>query len=263
VVSALLLAAALRAAPTGEPPRGVLLDEIAASGETLRYAIYVPRDYDPSRRWPLVLFLHGKGESGADGLRQLTQGLPQAILAAPADWPVIALFPQKAAAEREWEQSEPALMALVDSARARWAIDPDRIYLTGLSQGGHGAWVLASRHAELWAAVASVCGYVEARVRDARGGTPLGAFAGTAADLARTLSRVPLWAFHGAEDSIVPAAQSEAMVAALRAAAGSAKLTLFPGVDHGAWDLAYRDAGLAAWLLAQRRNSGVHQERPR
>ena len=165
-MAALLLSAALGASPDADSARGVLLDEIRAGGETLRYAVYVPRDYDsaPSPAgWPLVLFLHGRGECGTDGLRQLTQGLPQALFAAPADWPVIALFPQKPDADREWEQYEPAVMALVAAARARFAIDPERIYLTGLSQGGHGAWVLGSRHAELWAAVVPVCGYLASR----------------------------------------------------------------------------------------------------
>jgi predicted peptidase len=263
VTAALLLAALVADSPAAEPPRGLLLGEIAAGGETLRYAAYVPPDYDAARRWPLVLSLHGRGECGTDGLRQLTQGLSQAILAAPHEWPVIALFPQKPDPDREWEEYEPAVMALLETARARWPIDPDRIYLTGLSQGGHGAWILGARHTELWAAVVPVCGYVEARVRGASGAVPAGVLDGTPAALAKTLVQVPVWAFHGAADSIVPAAHSEAMIAALLAAGGDAKLTLFPGVDHGSWDPAYRDSGLAAWLLAQRRPLRTPKETPR
>lgn len=262
-MAALVLSALLADSPATEVPRGILLGDLTAGGETLPYAIYVPREFDPARRWPLVLALHGQGECGADGLRQLTQGLSQAILAAPRDWPVIALFPQKPDPEREWEEYEPALMALLDSARARWPIDANRIYLTGLSQGGHGAWVLGARHKGLWAAVVPVCGYVEPRVRDAGGAVPRGAYGGMAADLAKSLVRVPVWAFHGAADSIVPAAQSEAMIAALVAAGGKPKLTLFPGVDHGSWDPAYRDSGLPAWLLAQRRAPRSPEEMPR
>jgi predicted peptidase len=251
-MAALVLSALLAESPAMEVPRGILLGELAAGGETLRYAIYVPRDFDPARRWPLVLSLHGQGECGADGLRQLTQGLSQAILAAPQDWPVIALFPQKPDPEREWEEYEPALMALVEAARARWPIDPDRVYLTGLSQGGHGAWVLGARYAELWAAVVPVCGYVAARAGDPRAVLP-GAYNGSPGELAKGLHKLPVWAFHGAADSIVPVAETESMVAALVAAGGDPKITLFPGVDHGSWDPAYRDSGLAAWLLAQRR----------
>lgn len=258
-MSALLLAAAAVGA-AGAPPRGFLLDQITAGGETLRYALYLPREYTPSRRWPLLVALHGRGESGRDGLRQLAEGVAQAIIASPADWPVVAILPQKSEENREWEQSEAALLALVDTVRSRYAIDPDRLYLTGLSQGGHGAWVLGARHADVWAAVVPVCGYAAARARDAHGQPPRGAFNGSAADLAPALARLPVWAFHGAADSIVPVAETERMIAAIRAAGGDPRSTIFPGVDHGSWDPAYRDAALPAWLLQQRRARTAPQE---
>jgi predicted peptidase len=144
-------------------------------------------------------------------------------------------------------------MALVEAARARWPIDADRVYLTGLSQGGHGAWVLGARHADLWAAVVPVCGYIATGSRERRVPVAAAAFNGSPGELAPSLSKLPVWAFHGAADSIVPVAETESMVAALVAAGGDPKMTLFPGVDHGSWDPAYRDSGLAAWLLAQRR----------
>jgi predicted peptidase len=262
-MASLVLSALLADSPATEIPRGVLLGDLTAGGETLRYAVYVPREFDAARRWPLVLSLHGQGECGTDGLRQLTQGLSQAILAAPQEWPVIALFPQKPDPEREWEEYEPALMALVEAARARWPIDPDRVYLTGLSQGGHGAWVLGARHAELWAAVVPVCGYVAAREGDPRAVLPGGAYNGSPGELAKSLRTLPIWAFHGVADSIVPVAETESMIAALVTAGGNPKLTLFPGVDHGSWDPAYRDSGLSAWLLAQRRPPRSPEETPR
>lgn len=260
MVTALLLAAAVTNADAA--PRGFVLDEIAAGGETLRYALYLPRDYTPARRWPLLLALHGRGESGRDGLRQLAQGVAQAIIAAPGDWPVVAVLPQKSDENREWEEIEPALLELVAAVRSRYAVDPDRLYLTGLSQGGHGAWVLGARHPDLWAAVVPVCGYTAARARDAQGRPPAGAFNGTAADLAPALARLPVWAFHGAADSIVPVAETERMVAAIRAAGGAPRSTIFPGVDHGSWDPAYRDPALPAWLLQQHRARTAPQEVP-
>src|SRR6185295_7333649 len=145
---------------------GLLAGEIRApGGVSLPYLVYVPRTYSPSRRWPLVLFLHGQGESGTDGWRQLLQGLPPALFAAPERWPAIVLLPQKPDPEREWESYENALLGLVDRARRSYAIDSERIVLTGLSQGGHGSWVLGARHPDLWVAVAPVCGYVAARRR--------------------------------------------------------------------------------------------------
>jgi predicted peptidase len=205
-MASLVLSALLADSPATEIPRGVLLGDLTAGGETLRYAVYVPREFDAARRWPLVLSLHGQGECGTDGLRQLTQGL---------------------------------------------------------SQGGHGAWVLGARHAELWAAVVPVCGYVAARKGDPRAVLPGGAYNGSPGELAKSLRTLPIWAFHGVADSIVPVAETESMIAALVTAGGNPKLTLFPGVDHGSWDPAYRDSGLAAWLLAQRRPLRTPKETPR
>jgi predicted peptidase len=233
---------------------GVLAGEIgAAGGVKLPYLVYVPRDYDATRRWPLVLFLHGRGESGTDGWRQLLQGLPPALFAAPARWPAVVLMPQKPDPEREWESYEKTLLALVDRARRIWAIDPERLILTGLSQGGHGSWVLGARHPDLWAAVGPVCGYVAARRHDFAGRILADAFGGTAAELAKPLASMPVWAFHGAVDDVVPVAETETMIAALREAGSSARVTIVPEVGHGVWSRAYEDPEFAAWLFAQRR----------
>ena len=243
----------------GQPPAaaGLLAGRIeAAGGAKLPYLVYVPRDYNAARRWPLVLFLHGQGESGTDGWRQLLQGLPPALFAAPERWPGIVLLPQKPDPEREWESYEKALLALVDRARRTYAIDPERVVLTGLSQGGHGSWVLGARHPELWVAVAPVCGYVAARRRDAAGRISPDAFGGTAAELAKPLASTPVWAFHGAIDDVVPVAETETMIAALRDAGGAPRVTIVPEVGHGVWSRAYEDPEFAAWLFAQRRSVG-------
>lgn len=240
----------------GQPPAaaGLLAGEIEGAGARLPYLIYVPRDYDAARRWPLILFLHGQGESGTDGWRQLLQGLPPALFAAPERWPAIILMPQKPDPEREWESYEKALLALVDRARRTWSIDSERVLLTGLSQGGHGSWVLGARHPDLWAAVGPVCGYVAARRRDAAGRIPSDAFGGTAAELAKPLASTPVWAFHGAIDDVVPVAETETMIAALRAAGAAPRITIVPEVGHGVWSRAYEDPEFAAWLVAQRRS---------
>jgi predicted peptidase len=241
----------------GEPAptvTGILFDALAGDGVPLRHAVYLPRDYDPARRLPLVLFLHGSGESGTDSVRQLTQGLPQALLADPSRWPAIVLMPQKPTETAEWEQFEGELLALVGAARRHWAVDPARIYLTGLSQGGHGAWVLGARHAGTWAAVVPVCGYVAARRGDAGLPAP---FRGDAAELAARLAPTPVWAFHGEADDVVPVDQTVLLVEALRAAGGDPRVTIFPGVGHGSWDPAYRDEALPRWLFAQHRAGAV------
>ena len=253
----LLLSAFLARGVQSPATAGLLAGRIEApGGAKLPYLVYVPRDYNAARRWPLVLFLHGQGESGTDGWRQLLQGLPPALFAAPERWPAIILLPQKPDPEREWESYEKALLALVDRARRTWAIDPERVILTGLSQGGHGSWVLGAHHPDLWAAVGPVCGYVAARRRDDAGRIPADAFGGTAAELAKPLASKPVWAFHGAVDDVVPVAETETMIAALRAAGGAPRVTIVPEVGHGVWSRAYEDPEFAAWLFAQRRSVG-------
>jgi predicted peptidase len=244
---------------------GLLAGEIAAGGERVPYLLYVPRDYARAKRWPLVLFLHGSGESGTDGWRQLLQGLPPALFDAPQRWPAVILMPQKPDPEREWESYEPALMKLVERTRQGYSIDPDRILLTGLSQGGHGSWVLGARHADLWAAVAPVCGYAKALPRDSDGALPRDAFLGTAADLAPALAHLPVWAYHGAIDDVVPVAETEGMIAALAAAGNPARMTIVPDVGHGVWATAYENPEFAAWLFAQRRPPAARKpgSRPR
>jgi len=232
-------------------PTGFLFESLESGGRRYGYAVYVPRGYDPAAPTPLVLFLHGSGESGTDGARMIIQGVGSAMLWNVEAWPGIVIFPQKPGEETEWEQHEAALMEMVARARARYRVDPARIYLTGLSQGGHGAWVLGARHADLWAAVVPICGYAAARQAPVPGLPP--AFEGTAAELAAGLAATPVWAFHGEVDDVVPAQETRDLVEALRAAGGQPKVSILPGVNHGSWDPAYRDPELPRWLFAQRR----------
>jgi predicted peptidase len=122
-----------------------------------------------------------------------------------------------------------------------------------MSQGGHGTWVLGARHPRLWAALVPVCGYGDAGFDDPSARLPPGVFVGPADELAAPLAAMPVWAFHGEADTIVPVTQTEELVAALRARGGEPKVTLYPGVEHDAWDRAYREEELPRWLLAQRR----------
>jgi predicted peptidase len=179
----------------------------------------------------------------------MIQGLGPAIQWDAARWPAIVVFPQKPSPASEWESHEAAVMALLERVRDEYNVDGARIYLTGMSQGGHGTWILGARHPELWAALAPVCGYAGARFAGAGAGTA------TPASLAGTLRTIPVWAFHGADDVVVPVAEATAMIDALKAAgaAPAPRLTIFPGVDHGSWDPAYRGSGLAEWLFAQHR----------
>jgi len=255
-VTPLLIAAVLAAGLAGNGraggaavPTGFLFKSLAHEGRELKYAVYVPRGYDPSRAWPLILFLHGSGESGTDGSRQLAQGLPRELVWNPDRWPFIVIVPQKLSQDTEWEQYDLELMTMLAHARREFTVDPTRLVLTGLSQGGHGAWVLAARHPELWTAVVPVCGYASVR------SGPPGTFNGTATELAEPVKGIPVWAFHGEADDVVPVTETRGMADALKTAGAHPRVTIYPGVGHGCWERAYGEPELPTWLLAQRRPS--------
>jgi predicted peptidase len=129
---------------------------------------------------------------------------------------------------------EELLLAILEAARKEYSIDETRLYLTGLSMGGFGTWRLGAKHPKLFAALAPICG----------GGDPSEAAA---------LKDLPIWAFHGDQDKAVPHALSVRMVEAVKAAGGTPKLTIYPGVGHNSWDKAYREENLAEWFLQHRR----------
>lgn len=229
----------------------------ARTPESLPCVVYLPRvmraatattsasDEAPVKV-PLVVFLHGRGECGTDGLRQMINGVPQCIIREPQKWPAIVLMPQKPDADKPWIDYEAQLMGLIERAQRAWPVDRSRISLTGLSQGGAGTWALAAQHPDLFAAIAPVCGFA---------GRTVGA-ADTAAEavrLGRAVAGIPTWTFHGEDDSVVPIAQTRAIVQALKAAGGSPRFTAYPGVNHGSWEHAYAEPEFTTWLFAQKR----------
>ena len=207
---------------------------------TLRKQVALPYwRYAPSElpgRVPLVLFLHGAGERGHDGDAVKRHGLPRVLETRnPFAEPVLVLAPQ-CPEESWWTLELDALEALLDHALATEPVDSDRVYLTGLSMGGHGSWHLAQKCPKRFAALVPICG---------GGHTPL----------ASRLTRLPIWAFHGAHDEVVPLSESQAMVEAVRRAGGNARLTVYEDLAHNAWSRAYDTPELYRWLLEQRRLS--------
>jgi predicted peptidase len=194
---------------------GFLFKTLKHGGRDYKYVVYVPREYDASKQWPLILFLHGAGESGTDGLRPVIQGDGSAIQWSPDKWPFVVVIPQKPDIRDQWEQHDDAVMAMLAQARKDYNADPDRIYLTGLSQGGHGTWVLGARHADIWAAIAPICGYggVEGRRAEQAQTALPPPFSGTDAEIGQALKSVPVWAFHGEADSVVPVQETKDLVA--------------------------------------------------
>ncbi len=230
---------------------GLIFGRAQAGGVSLDVVTYVPRGYTADREWPCIVFLHGRGESGRDGLKQVAQGLGQAILWDQERWPFIVIMPQKPEAGAMWEDYADAVMAALQEARRELRIDPDRIALTGLSQGGHGTWTIGAAFPDVWSALVPICGF------PGRSFGP-GSEARQAAErLAPAIAHLPVWAFHGESDRVVPAEQTRVMIEALESAGAKPRATYYAGVDHNCWDKAYReertDGGVAAWLLKQRR----------
>ena len=226
---------------TREPDRFVHR-EIRVHGVRSTYSAWVPPDYKASHASPCLVFLHGSGESGSDVAAPTRVGLGPQLVAHPERWPFLVLFPQKPTDQEEWEEHEDLVLAVLADARHHWRIDPDRTALTGMSQGGHGAWYLAARHPRLWSAVVPVCGYGRART------------------IASRIAGLPVWAFHGLRDDVVEPREAELIVEELRRLRSSAggdtmdtRLTLYPGANHDSWDSAYAEPELPEWLLARRR----------
>lgn len=247
--------------PTPTPERGVLFRTVHAEGGEHRYAVYVPRDLDPGRPAPAILFLNGRGECGTDGTRQLAVGLLPAVFLSPAEWPFVIVFPQKPTPQSTWADHEELAMACLAAASREFRLDPSRVYLTGLSQGGAGAWSIGSDHPGVFAAIAPVCGFAVGAEAATGGPARFGDDAACAAIASRLAkARTPVWAFHGEKDDAVPVAQTRRLMAALEKAGWSSKedvrATYDPQAGHNCWDRAYRDEGLAAWFLEHRRGRG-------
>ncbi|MFY9340895.1 MAG: dienelactone hydrolase family protein [Planctomycetota bacterium] len=212
------------------PATGFVDKTIAIAGREHRYVVYVPPGYTRERVWPLIVFLNGMGECGTDGRKHVEVGLGPAIRLDPVRWPFVVVFPQKSDKQSQWSEHEALVMGTLAATEQEFAIDTRRRFLTGLSQGGAGTWALGAKHAEVWAAIAPVCGY------------------GKPADVAARLKATPIWAFHGIDDKTVPAQQSKDLCAAVEKAGGTPVLTLYENTAHNSWDKAYRESSLAEWL---------------
>lgn len=201
----------------------------------------------------MILFLHGSGESGSEGIKQTAIGLPQAIRLFPERFPSIVVMPQSVL-ERPWVDPkwQGLALAALEATIAEFSVDPDRQYLTGLSKGGAGAWYLAMRAQKRFAALAPVCGRIEASKTSSASweGIPTVNFEQAAERLGNQL---PIWVHHGDADSVVPVEQSRKMVAALKLIGSSVRYSEYPGVNHNSWDRAYQDPAFPQWLFAQRR----------
>lgn len=226
---------------------GFLNKSIEVNGTVSKYVVYVPDDYKPGKSWPLIVFLHGAGERGDDGMMQSQVGIASAIRKHPERFPAIVLMPQ-CPSGKFWDAILEDMEAQLAATREEYRIDSKRITLTGLSMGGYGTWMWGATKTDTFAGFMPICGGGD--VGD-RLGAEGGAKFGTLDERIKKLATIPIWAFHGGSDSVVPPEQSRTMVEKVRAAGGSVEYTEYEGVDHNSWDRAYGSRESIEWLLAQ------------
>lgn len=215
------------------------------SGSSIPYRLFKPERYDAKQKYPLILFLHGAVGLGSDNRLQFNGGneVPPKALTAPeaqAKYPAFILAPQcprNDSWSRNWgaQPSESMRLSLATMAalEKEFSIDPDRLYVIGLSMGGHGVWDLISRKPAMFAAAIPICS----------AGNP---------DKAKLLVNLPIWCFHGDADPLVSVKYAREMMAALQKAGGHPKYTEYPGVGHNSYVNAFKEPELLPWLFAQR-----------
>ncbi len=208
-------------------------------GQSIMYRLFVPEDYDESKEYPLVIFLHGAGEVDSKNEAQLTGAYSAAKRLIEDDYlqkyPCIILAPQ-CYGLGSWENAADVLMSLITSLTERYSIDKDRLYITGLSLGGFGTCYMLAAYPGVFAAAAPLCGSYIA-----------------SSEGAKIYAQTPMWVFHGAHDPTVSVGMSRNAVAAIKKAGGkNIKYTEYPRADHNIWYTTYHIDELYEWMFAQR-----------
>lgn len=222
----------------------------APNGTTVKYRWHAPATIEPGKTYPLVLFLHGAGERGDDNTAQLKHGVNAIIKASESLHQPCFLIAPQCPADRWWapinretmrlsEASKPnslleAVLALADATMKQQPADPKRFYVTGISMGGYATWDLLGRAPEKIAAAIPICG----------GGDP---------SLVSNFHTIPIHAFHGDADPVVPVKTTREMIEALEKAGGNPRATYYPGVQHDSWTRTYDNIEVIQWLFQQRR----------
>ena len=219
----------------------------------LPYRLHLPPGLSAKSTWPLIVFLHGAGERGHDNESQLRYGVSRFVSPAADNPGALVMVPQCPLVDPEgremswlgpWEtrfqpvasQSQIliSVMQVVDVLATEYPVDMDRLYIAGISMGAFAIWYLLSSLPDIFAGAIAVCG----------GGQP---------EFASKIKHVPIWAFHGARDNVVPVRWSRDIIQALRADGGTPRYTEYPDVGHDAWTPAFAEADLLQWLFQQRR----------
>lgn len=215
--------------------------------DTLPYRLLRPKTMEAGRKYPLVLFLHGRGECGKDNFMQLRYVGPLFLDSANRDNNACFVVVPQCPVKQFWAniyngrlQPEPSkpmkgVIDMLGKLRRDLPVDKNRFYVVGLSMGGYGTWDLIARYPEMFAAAAPICG-------------------GGDATTGINIKDIPIWAFHGAQDNIVPVEQTRKMIEAIKHAGGSPRYTEYPQVMHDSWNNAFGDPEFLPWLFSQKRD---------
>ncbi|MCE9527714.1 MAG: prolyl oligopeptidase family serine peptidase, partial [Planctomycetales bacterium] len=215
-------------------------EHVAADGSKHGFIVFIPYQYDPAKRSPMILFLHGGGERGDNNVEQVLVGLAPAIMKNRGKFPFVTVFPQ-CEREKNWKAGgTPAdlALAMLKQTQAEFKTDPNRVYMTGLSMGGQGSWTIAAQHPHLFAAIVPMCAAPDLEL---------------AAKIAN--ARIPSWNFCGEKDAPATLQANREMAAALKKIGAPHQYTEIPDAGHNCWDAAYGNPALFAWMLENSRST--------
>lgn len=207
------------------------------NGSGRRYAVFVPLNYDKSKQYPMIVFLHGKFEGGSDAQACLRVGLAPFVADRKDNFPFICLFPQSG--DGEWGENSDAAndaLAAIEQTCREYSVDRDRISLTGLSTGGYGTWAIGAKYKHIFAALVPMGSQDSKKDVD-------------------NLVDMPIWAFHNGGDFLPPCAATEGMVDAIKSRGGNVRFTKYDAGGHNCWEATYSGGEVFTWLEQQRKSN--------
>ena len=215
---------------------GFLTKSFTHEGKSQNYTVFVPHNYQPTQKYPVIMFLHGVLEGGSDGKKCVTVGIGPHVSQKARTFPFFVVFPQSGS---DWvgESKEKLAIATLDQVLKDYpGADADRVVLTGLSNGGDGTWALGASHRERFAALVPMCGSPDF-------------------DQVPRLTSIPIWAFHNSVDPFRSSGKVKDMVKKIEAAGGNVKYTQYGGFGHDCWTQAYTEGEVLTWMQQQRRGA--------
>jgi predicted peptidase len=197
----------------------------------MKYLLYLPKAYDTdtSAYFPLLLFLHGSGESGDNIEKVKTHGPPK-LIANGMEFPFIVLSPQNPDINKLWDEN--AVISLLDNIQKNYRVDPKRIHIAGLSRGAYGVWQVAIQNPARFASLTAICGVAPGYY-------------------VKWLKDMPIWVFHGEDDNVIPISESDNVVRELKANGQNVRFTRYPNTGHDAWTKTFDNPELFKWMLEQ------------